>query len=152
MRSLKLLLLTFLFSVTCFSQSEGGSKGKENSNSTNDVPFVIIESPAVYPGCVGNTKEKIKCLNVSMQQFLANNFDFSLTKKLDLPAGKYKFLISLVVKPSGYSEAVNVRAPHPDIVKELKRVVSTFPKMKPATQRGKVVGQRFALPLTVVVQ
>ncbi|MDG1529018.1 MAG: hypothetical protein P8Q86_07300 [Polaribacter sp.] len=87
-----------------------------------------------------------------MQQFLAKNFDFSLTNKLDLSAGKYRFLVMLVVKPSGYSEAVKVQAPHPDIVKELKRVVSTFPKMKPGNQRGKAIGMRYALPLTVIVQ
>ena len=152
MKSLILLFFTLLFSFSCFSQSEGGSKGTENSNSTNDVPFVIIETAPTFPGCVGNAKEKKKCLNMGMQQFLAKNFDFSLPNKLDLPAGKYKFLIQLVVKPSGYSEAINVRAPHPDIVKELKRVVSTFPKMKPGTQRGKAIGVRYALPLSVVVQ
>ena len=108
--------------------------------------------PGPLTGWVGTKKEKMNCLNVSMQQFIAKNFDFSLTKKLDLPAGKYKFLIMLVVKPSGYSEAVKVQAPHPDIVKEIKRVVSIFPRMKPANQRGKNVGARFALPLTVVVE
>jgi protein TonB len=151
MKSIKLLFFTFLFSVSCFSQSEGESKGKENQD-TKNVPFVIVESPPVYPGCIGTKKEKIKCLNVSMQQFLAKNFDFSLTNKLDLSAGKYRFLVMLVVKPSGYSEAVKVQAPHPDIVKELKRVVSTFPKMKPGNQRGKAIGMRYALPLTVIVQ
>ena len=152
MKSLILLFFTLLFSVSCFSQSEGGSKGTENSNSTNDVPFVIIESPPVYPGCVGTKKEKFKCLKVSMQRFLAENFDSSLPNKLDLPAGRYRFLTVLVVKPSGYSEAVKVQAPHPDIVKELKRVVSAFPKMKPGNQRGKAVGMRYTLPLTVIVE
>ena len=152
MKSLTFLFFTLLFSISCFSQSEGGGKGTENSNSTNDAPFTIIETAPIYPGCVGNAKEKKKCLNISMQQFLAKNFDFSLPNKLDLPVGKYKFLIMLIVKPSGYSEAIAVRAPHPDIVKEIKRVVSTFPKMKPGFQRGKAVGVRYTLPLTVVVK
>ena len=144
-----MIIIALLFSVQIYSQSEGGNN---DSASKEDVPFSIIENAPIYPGCVGDKKEKKRCLNISMQQFLANNFDFSLTNKLDLPAGKYKFLILLVVKPSGYSEAINVRAPHPDIVKELKRVVSTFPKMKPGNQRGKPVGVRYSLPLTVVVQ
>ena len=152
MKSLTLLFFTLLFSVSCFSQSEGGSKGTENSNSKKDIPFTIINTVPIYPGCAGDKKEKNKCLNVSMQQFLAKNFDFSLPNKLDLPVGKYKFWISLVVKSSGYTEAIKVQAPHPDIVKELKRVVSTFPKMKPATQRGKAIRVRYTLPLTVVVQ
>ena len=152
MNSLKILFFALLFSTQAFSQSEGESKDVVNSNSTKNVPFKIVETGPVYPGCVGTKKEKMNCLNVSMQQFIAKNFDFSLTKKLDLPAGKYKFLIMLVVKPSGYSEAVKVQAPHPDIVKEIKRVVPIFPRMKPANQRGKNVGARFALPLTVVVE
>ena len=145
-----LIIFTLFFSTLSYSQSEGGSQEKTTSN--KDVPFKIVETGPTYPGCVGTMKEKRKCLNMSMQQFIANNFDFSLTKELDLTAGKYKFQIFLVVKPSGYSEAVNVRAPHPAIVKELKRVVSIFPKMKPANQRGKNISARFSLPLTVVVE
>lgn len=55
MKSIKLLFFTFLFSVSCFSQSEGESKGKENQD-TKNVSFLIVESPPVYPGCIGTKK------------------------------------------------------------------------------------------------
>lgn len=151
MRSLNFLFFTLLFSISCFSQAEG-EETTTTQNAKKDVEFKIIETGPTYPGCVGTFQERKKCLNISIQQFIANNFDFSITKKLGLPAGKFKFLIFLIVKPSGYSEAIKVKAPHPDIVKEIKRVVSMIPKMKPATQRGKPIRVSYSIPLTVVVE
>jgi hypothetical protein len=151
MRSLKLLFFAFLFSTQAFSQSEG-EESSTTQNSKKDVPFTIIENGPTYPGCVGAFKERKKCLDLSIRKFMVNNFDSSLIQKLDLPAGKFQFLISFRIKTSGYSETIKIKAPHPDIVKEIERVVSMIPKMKPATQRGKPVAIRYLIPLSFMVE
>ncbi len=151
MRSLKFIFFAFLFSTQIFSQSEG-EESSTTQSSKKDVPFTIIENGPTYPGCVGSFKEQKKCLDLSIKAFIGNNFDSTLIQKLDLPAGTFKFLISLRVKKSGYSETIKVKAPHPDIIKEIKRVVSIIPKMKPATQKGKPIAMRYLIPLTFNVE
>ena len=151
MRFLKLFFVALLFSTQTFSQSEG-EESSTTQNSKKDVPFKIIETGPTYPGCVGTFKERKKCLDLSVKKFIVNNFDSSLIQKLDLPAGKFQFLILFRIKASGYSETIKIKAPHPDIVKEIERVVSIIPKMKPATQRGRPIAIKYALPLTFNVE
>lgn len=149
MRKYAFLIITLLLSIQAYSQSEGDNIEKK---SVNDVPFVLIENPPTYPGCTGNMLEKKRCLNNKIRRIFARNFNSKLANNLDLTPGKYRFKIGFRINEDGYSEALKISAPHPDIVNEIKRIISLIPKMKPATQRGAFVSVKYFFPLSYVVQ
>ena len=149
MKKYTILIFTLLLSIQTYSQSEGENTDRSN---VKDVPFILIENPPTYPGCVGNKQEKKRCLNNKIRRIFAGNFNGDLASNLDLPAGKYQFRVSFRINKSGYSEVLKISAPHPDIVNEFKRIITLIPKMKPATQRGVPVGVKYFFPLSWVVQ
>ena len=57
-----------------------------------------------------------------------------------------------ISKKTGDIVDVQVRAPHPSLEKEARRVIGILPKMKPGRQRGKAVRVPYYLPIKFQVQ
>jgi len=61
-------------------------------------------------------------------------------------------LIWFKIDRNGNVVNIKARAPHPKIKKEIVNVMKMLPKMKPGKQRGKAVGVKYSLPMTIVVE
>lgn len=117
-----------------------------------DVPFMIIEKAPVFPGCKGNNKELKRCLEQSIRDYVAKNFNTELAKNLGLSTGTKRIFVMFVIDKNGQIISVKSRAPHKRLQIEAERVVRSLPIMKPGEQRGKPVGVKYSLPIVFMVQ
>lgn len=116
-----------------------------------DVPFVVIERVPIFPGCKGNRKALRKCLEKSIREHVAENFNVGLAQDLGLELGKKRIFVMFVIDRTGGISNIRSRAPHKRLQLEAERVVRTLPKMKPGEQRGKPVGVKYSLPIVFEV-
>ena len=137
--------------------NNSGTIKKENGKKTNNlksseaVSFAVIETPPVFPGCKGSNKAKKDCFSLQFQKHFSRKFNTDLPNELGLPAGKKRVLIKYTIDKNGNIVDVEARAPHIKIKEEILRVISSLPRMKPATQRGKPVNVVFSTPFTLLV-
>jgi protein TonB len=117
-----------------------------------DVPYGIIEEAPVFPGCTGDKETLKNCFNTKLGEYVASNFNKDIAKTLNLEPGKVKIYILLKILKSGEIEIVGVRAPHPTLDKEARRVVSLLPKMVPGKHSGKEVNVTYMLPISLNIE
>lgn len=80
------------------------------------------------------------------------NFNTNIAANLNLPPGKKRIFVSFKINKDGNIKNIAARAPHPDLEKETKRVLSLLPKMVPGYQRGKPVIVPYSLPIVFTIQ
>ena len=125
---------------------------REKEEIVEDIPFVLIEDVPVFPGCKGNNAELKKCFSNKIAAFFGKNFDPALTRELGLSPGKKKIYVVFKINNKGKIGTVNARAPHPLLEKEVTRIISSLPEMKPGRQRGMPVTVTYSLPITIMVE
>ncbi len=118
----------------------------------DDVPFAIIEEVPVFPGCKGTNTEKKKCFSEKMQKHVNRKYNTGLAGDLGLPPGKKRVYVQFKIDKGGNITDVRARGPHKRLEKEAVRVVELLPKMTPGKQRGRAVGVKYTLPITLVVE
>lgn len=116
-----------------------------------DVPFIVIEQVPIYPGCKGSKTALRKCLETSIRDHVAKNFNVNLAQDLGLEQGKKRIFVMFVIDRQGGITNIRSRAPHKRLQLEAERVIKTLPKMKPGEQRGKPVGVKYSLPIVFEV-
>jgi len=124
----------------------------EDEDVDEDVPFAIIEEAPIYPGCKGNKTERKKCLQQKIMQHVGKNFNTDLSQELGLDAGKKRVIVLFSIDKKGNVVNARARGPHARLEKEALRVVNALPKMVPAKQRGRAVGVKYTLPITLEVR
>jgi protein TonB len=126
---------------------------EEVEEEIGDVPFAVIESVPIFPGCEGlNTNDERKnCMSQKISKFVNKNFDTGLAADLGL-SGINKVFVMFKIDKKGNIVNVAARAPHPRLQSEGERVIKKLPKMKPGQQRGQNVGVLYSLPITFKVQ
>jgi len=126
---------------------------EEVEEEIGDVPFAVIESVPIFPGCEGlnNNEERKQCMSKKISQFVNKNFDTGLAADLGL-SGVNRVYVQFKIDKSGNITNVAARAPHPRLQSEGERVIKKLPKMKPGQQRGQNVGVLYSLPITFQVQ
>lgn len=117
-----------------------------------DVPFAIIEDAPIFPGCKGSKAELKKCLQENIDKLVRNKYNVDLANELGLEPGKKKVYVQFKIDKSGNITDVMARGPHARLEKEAIRVVQLLPKMIPGKQRGRPVGVKYTLPITLLVQ
>lgn len=118
----------------------------------DDVPFAIIEDAPVFPGCKGSKAEKKKCLQEQIQKHVGRKYNTGLANELGLDAGKKRVYVQFKISKTGEITEVAARGPHARLEKEAIRVVELLPKMIPGKQRGRPVGVKYTLPITLIVE
>jgi hypothetical protein len=103
---------------------------------------------AIYPGC--EDKKTIdtqkKCFDKKFRNFIHQNFDKSLPKKLKL-SGKFRMIVAFTIDEEGRIQNIRSRASHPQFNTELKRILESFPKVKPALTNGEPTTVMPTIPL-----
>ncbi|PZW38641.1 beta-lactamase regulating signal transducer with metallopeptidase domain [Mesonia algae] len=112
------------------------------------VPFSAIETVPTYPGCDEESNNTIRkqCFSDKIKDFVNNNFDVGLGKKLGL-TGENRVYVRFVIAKDGSIKDVQARAPHPKLQEEAERVVNSLPKMQPGIQNSQPVNVLYSLPI-----
>lgn len=113
-----------------------------------DVPFSVIQDKPIFPGCekFDSDKKRAACMNKKVKKFIMRRFDTNLASELGL-SGTNRIDTQFTIDKKGKITDIKVRAPHPRLKKEAKRVVGMLPQMKPGQQRGKPVGVTYTIPI-----
>jgi protein TonB len=118
-----------------------------------DVPFLLIEDAPIFKGCEGLSKKENKvCFEEQMRKFVQKNFDGQLAQELGLSRGKKKIQTQFVIDKNGNIIDVQVKAPHPKLQEEAKRIIDKLPKFTPGKQRGNPVKVKYTLPISFQVE
>lgn len=118
-----------------------------------DLPFEFVQDVPVFPGCErfkDNTERKV-CMQNKLAKFINKHFDIRLAEEYGIN-GMNRIDTQFKVTTSGEVEFMNVRAPHPKLEEEAKRIIEKLPKMQPGKQRNKPVNVIFGLPINFQVQ
>jgi len=124
----------------------------EEEDIVEDVAFAVIEEAPIYPGCKGTKAQRKKCLQEKVKALVNKKFNTGLAGELGLTAGKKKVYVLFRIDRKGNVSDVRARGPHKRLEKEAIRVVNLLPKMIPARQRGRPVGVKYTLPITLLVE
>lgn len=121
---------------------------QESFGSDSEVPFALIEQVPVFPGCESGitNAEKKNCMNTKLNAFIGRNFNTELASSLNLD-GDVHIRSFFKINTSGKIVDIKVRAPHPELEAEAKRVISMIPNLIPGEQRGKKVTVPYYLPI-----
>ncbi len=115
------------------------------------VPFAIIDQTPVFPGCEDAIDQK-KCLQESISNHIAQNFDKSIAKPLALEAGKKKIYVQFTIDKNGMITDAKARGPHEALEEEAMKAINELPKMQPGKQNGKKVDVKYTLPISFEVE
>ncbi len=116
------------------------------------IPFSVIESVPIFPGCKGTKAQLTACMNKKIKKHINNKFNVDLAQDLGLPAGKKKINVQFLIDKQGNITDIKSRAPHPRLQKEAERIIKLLPKMTPGKQRNKPVKVRYNLPIVFNVE
>ncbi|WP_034228790.1 energy transducer TonB [Aquimarina pacifica] len=117
------------------------------------VPFDRIESAPIFPGCekLSTNKERAACFSKKIARIVSRRFNTGLGQEYGL-AGIQRIYTQFEVDASGAITNIQIRAPHPRLEREAKRVIDLFPEMTPGKQRGKPVPVKYQLPIVFQIQ
>jgi hypothetical protein len=117
------------------------------------IPFRMVEDLPVFPGCKGRKAELKSCFSKMVGEHVSAKFNFNLLNELGLDAGRKKVLIAFKINNKGNVVNIKVKkVPHPEIEKEVVRVMKMLPTMKPGRQRGRAIGVSYNFPLIFIVE
>ncbi len=110
--------------------------------------FAGVERVPLFPGCesLKDNEQRKQCMSSEIGKLVSKKFNSGLAENLGLK-GNQRIYVSFVVNKNGQVENIQVRAPHPKLENEAKRVVKMIPKMLPASQNNKEVDVLFTLPI-----
>jgi len=112
------------------------------------IPVSLVSNVPVYPGCEKfyiKTKQ-IECMSQEIKKHVIKNFDTDIAIEYGIE-GRLKTLVTFIINTKGEVVGVKARAPHPELQKEVIKVIRSLPKMKPAQQGFKNVSVTYALPI-----
>lgn len=117
------------------------------------VPFVLIETVPLFPGCEGlnNNDERRDCMSLKISKFVNKKFRTDRGEGLGL-TGTNRIFVTFKIDKNGQVTDVQAKAPHPKLEEEAKRVANMLPDMTAGKQGGKDVAVLFALPISFQIQ
>ena len=117
------------------------------------VPFTVIEKVPIYPGCERKKTNfaKRKCMSEKINRLVNKKFNTEIARDNGI-TGKRKIQTQFTVDKDGYVSDVKIRAPHPALEKEARRVIGKIPQMIPGFQRDQPVGVSYNLNINFLIE
>ncbi|TYP76018.1 energy transducer TonB [Aquimarina intermedia] len=124
----------------------------EPDNEPESFPFIKVEAVPVFPGCetLLSNEEKGSCFSEKIGKIISRKFDTSIGEKYGLK-GVQRIYTQFEVGKDGVVKNVLIRAPHPKLEKEARRIIKLLPKMTPGRQRGIPVSVNYQIPIVFKV-
>ena len=145
------MMRCFLITI-CLLISFLGFSQEKNSIKPESVSFEVIEEPPVFPGCEKLDKElRRMCLQNQIGKHVADNFNANLANTVGLESGITRLYVVFMIAADGNVKDVKARGQHIVLENEGIRVISSLPQMTPGKQRGKSIGVKYTIPITLMV-
>jgi len=108
-----------------------------------------VETPPIYPECEGTPEELKKCLQMSISNYVAENFNADLSN--NMKEGDHKIMVMFVISEKGMITKVKAKAANEELQAEAIRVLESIPQMIPAKDGENKVSVQYTLPITFKV-
>jgi len=120
-------------------------------NIVYDIDKVTVAP--IYPGCEKYTSndERIACFSSKLRTIVSRKFNADLGAAYGLK-GLQKIHVQFQVDTNGTINDIRVRAPHPRLEREARRVVKKLSNMEPGSVGGEPVKVKYLLPITFKIQ
>ncbi|CAL2102717.1 protein of unknown function [Tenacibaculum sp. 190130A14a] len=127
-----------------FSQEEEIDRKKE---------FEKVQEVPIFPGCESEQgKEKrTKCFNAEMTKLVFKYFRTRKALNSNLPPGRVRMILSFKIDKEGHLKDIKTEAPTKKLKKELKRLASKVPELKPGKIEGEPVIVGYSIPIIFTV-
>ena len=111
-----------------------------------EIPFAVIESAPIFPGCEKGTKAEIRaCFQEKIQQHVAEHFVYpQIAKDMGIQG---RVFILFTINKKGFITNVQMRGPDKILEKEAERIICLLPQMIPGKQRGKPAKVSYSIPI-----
>lgn len=109
------------------------------------VPFAVLESVPIFPGCTGSKQEIKDCFQKKILEHIQKNFKYPETAKELKIHGRV--FVTFVIDKNGEVTKVQSRGPDKILENEAERIIKILPKMTPGKQRGKPVNVPYSIPI-----
>lgn len=111
------------------------------------VPFAVIESVPVFPGCEGGSEaERRACFQKKIQEHIQTHFTYpEIAREMGIQG---KVFIQFYIDSNGDVTGLRSRGPDRLLQAEAERIIASLPKMIPGNQRGKPVKVPYSIPIT----
>lgn len=115
--------------------------------------FKKVEFVPIFPGCekLATNKERATCFSKKVGKIVARKFNTGLGERYGL-SGLQKIYTQFDVNQEGEVTNIRVRASHPKLEEEARRVINLFPQMTPGKQRDRNVTVKYQLPIVFKIQ
>lgn len=150
------MVIGMLFYTSCETDVVESAETKheelpfKSTAETKTVSFSEIDQVPIYPGCGGSEDEEA-CMSRHINKLVAQNFNLNLGKTLGL-SGIQKISALFTINTKGAIVNIKTRAPHPELEKEVRRIINMIPKLKAGEHEGHPVNVTFFLPIKFNVQ
>jgi len=147
------LLIALLISTFSFAQED--PKITPFKDGEEELAFMVIEHVPVHANCNESLSNQAlkECMNNEMRQLIIKNFNVDLANDLNLPSGKNRINTLFSINKEGLVDNIRVRASHPALEIEAKRLINLIPQFKrPGMQKGQPISVTFALPIHFMVE
>ncbi|MFH6604592.1 energy transducer TonB [Maribacter algicola] len=114
------------------------------------IPFSVIESVPVFPGCENET-DKRACFQTMMLKHIRNTFRYpEIAQEMNIQGKVY---MNFVIQKNGSIGEIRIlRSPDKNLGEEATRIIGKLPKMTPGKQSGTPVKVPFSIPITFKLQ
>jgi protein TonB len=111
------------------------------------VPFAVIESVPIFPGCEGGSEaERRACFQKKIQEHVQTHFTYpEIAREMGIQG---KVFIQFYIDSNGDVTGLKSRGPDRLLQAEAERIIASLPKMIPGNQRGKPVKVPYSIPIT----
>lgn len=122
---------------------------------TKEITYGIdkVTVAPIYPGCeeLYSNDERIACLSSKIKKIVSYKFNTDLGAEYGLK-GMQRIHVQFQVSKDGSINDVRVRAPHPALEKEARRIVKKFSRMTPGKIGKDPVNVKYFLPISFKIQ
>ena len=135
------------YSLPILFQLQGDSYDSEGVKD-GTYSFTNVEIAPVSKECQQQEpeKERRSCTIDIITSYINKNFNIIIAKENGL-TGEQRIAVMFKINKEGKITDVMVRAPHPQLEAEAKRVIGSLPQMIPGTDDGKPVDVLLSLPI-----
>ncbi|WP_420574264.1 hypothetical protein [Kordia sp.] len=119
-----------------------------------ELPIDFVEIAPIFPGCENLETQAAskKCMSEKIQKIVNRKTNTAILSKHEKSSGTHRIFTSFIIDTSGIVTNIKIRANHPEVAAEIRRVLELIPKMKPASHRGKTVNIKYTLPIIFQVE
>ena len=111
------------------------------------IPFMVVSSQPVYPGCEENNTANKSCFSEKINTHINTHFNRNLENSLLIAPGRCRVNAIFTINIEGYIVNIRVRSSSTIVANEVKRILQLLPQMIPGKQSGRRVPVSYALPI-----